>query len=889
AGPRDGAPRTPVEEVLAGLWAEVLRLDAVGADDDFFARGGHSLLAMRVLSRVREVFGVELPVRAIFEHPTVAGTARRVEALRRAGLPVLPPVVPVERAAPPPLSFAQERLWFVDQLEGTGALYNIPVARRLRGALDVDALERALGEVVRRHEALRTTFREADGALAQVIAPFAGFALPLEDLSALAATERETEVARRAAEDAARPFDLAAGPVLRARLLRLDRDEHVLLLCLHHVAGDGWSLDVLFRELGALYEAFREGAASPLPDLPVQYADYAAWHRALVDGEALERQLAYWRAWLAGAPELLELPTDHPRPAAPTHRGARERTELPAALAERLRALGRGEGATLYMVLLAAFQVLLAKYAGTGDVVVGTPISGRPRRELEELIGYFANTLALRTELGGDPTFREVLRRVRTAVLDAHEHQDLPFERLVAELKPGRAPGHSPLFQVTFTLRDGEADAWSLPGVRADPVETEARVAKFDLLLAMEADPRALRCGLTYATDLFERDTARRMLRHLARVLEQVAEDADAPVARIRLLDEAERARLLEEGGRKDLSPPPRERIHARFEARAERTPRAVAVTCAGDALTYAELNARANRLAHRLRALGVGPGTRVGLALERSTELVAAILAVLKAGGAYVPLDPAYPADRVAFVLDDAEVPVLITARDLLPRLPSFGGAVLCVDDPGLAAESGANPGVEMGTDALAYVIYTSGSTGRPKGVLVTHANVVRLFDATRPWFEFGEGDVWTLFHSCAFDFSVWEIFGALATGARLVVVPGDVARAPTELAALIDREGVTVLNQTPSAFHHLAACVALDGRSLRYVLFGGEALEPRRLADWFARHGETAPRLVNLYGITETTVHVTVRPITREDVGRDGSPVGVPLPGWDVTLVDD
>ncbi|HEX9937488.1 MAG TPA: amino acid adenylation domain-containing protein [Longimicrobium sp.] len=889
------APRTPVEEVLAGIWAEVLGQERVGVEDDFFERGGHSLLAMRVLSRVREVFGVELPVRAIFEGPTVARVAERVEEVRHAELPLLPPVVPVERTGPPPLSFAQERLWLVDQLEGAGALYNIPVARRLAGALDVEALGRALGEVVRRHEVLRTVFREADGALEQVITPFSGFALPLADLSGLDDAGREAEVMRLAAEDAARPFDLAAGPLFRARVLRLGAHEHVLLLCMHHVAADGWSLGVLFRELSALYEAFREGRASPLPELGVQYADYAVWHRAHLAGAALERHLAWWRARLAGAPELLELPTDHPRPAARSYRGAHERADLPAGLLERLRALGQREGATLYMVLLAAFQVLLSRCGAGDDVVVGSPIAGRTRRELEGLIGYFSNTLVLRTELGGDPPFREVLRRARAAVLGGYEHQDVPFDRVVAELRPERTLSHSPLFQVTLTLDDGELSGWSLPGLRVDAVETEARVAKFDLLLAMETTPRGLRAGLTYATDLFEGGTIRRMLGHLERVLEQVAGDAEVRVSHLKLMGDAERARLVEEWSRKGAEFPASACTHQRFEVRAAERPDAPALTFEGVTLTYREVNERANRLAHRLRALGVAPETRVGIALERSAELVVCVLAVLKAGGAYVPVDPAYPADRIAFVLEDAGVPVLVTASGLVPRLPAFAGAVLCIDaDAGaVALESGENPGVAAGPDALAYVIYTSGSTGKPKGVQVTHANVGRLFDATDAWFGFGASDVWTLFHSCAFDFSVWEIWGALLHGGRLVVVPFLTTRSPDDFHRLLVDEGVTMLSQTPSAFRQLvqadlASGVDSSALRLRCVVFGGEALDPQSLRPWIERHGDRRPRLVNMYGITETTVHVTYRAITRADLDRGGSPIGVPIPDLSLYVLD-
>ncbi|MFL5539509.1 MAG: amino acid adenylation domain-containing protein, partial [Longimicrobiaceae bacterium] len=521
------APRTPAEEVLAGIWAEVLRLERVGVRESFFDLGGHSLLATRAVSRIRELFGVELPLRALFEAPTVAEIAGRVEEIRRAELPVLPPVVPGERDGALPLSFAQERLWFIDRLEPGSAVYNLPMALRLGGALDESALERSLSEIVRRHEALRTVFAEVDGSPVQVIAPFGGFALPVEDLSALSEVDRRAAAEQRAGEEAARPFDLAAGPLFRAALLRLGEEDHVLLLSMHHIVSDGWSMGVLFRELSALYAAYREGRESPLPELAVQYADYAVWQREQLAGEVLDRQLAYWKERLAGAPELLELPTDHPRPAVQTFRGAHERIELPLELLERLQRLGRSEGATLYMVMLSAFQVLLSKYAGSEDVVVGSPIAGRTRREVEELIGFFVNTLVLRTDLGGDPSFRELLGRVREATLGAYEHQEVPFEKLVAELQPERSLSHSPLFQVVFSLQDRNQPAGGLAGLKGGGVEAEVGTTKFDLELNFAVHAQGMYGGLSYSTDLFERGTIVRMLGHLERVLEQVAADAD--------------------------------------------------------------------------------------------------------------------------------------------------------------------------------------------------------------------------------------------------------------------------------------------------------------------------------------------------------------------------
>ncbi|HEV3051338.1 MAG TPA: condensation domain-containing protein, partial [Longimicrobium sp.] len=508
---RPTAPRTQTEEILAQIWAEVLRVESVGVDDDFFALGGHSLLATRLLSRVQNALAVVVPLRALFDGPTVAELAARVDALRQGGARALPPVVVVDRDRPLPLSFAQERLWFLDRLEA-GSAYNLPAALRLTGALDAPALERSLGEIVCRHEALRTVFREGDGDAVQVIVPFAGFTIPFEDLSGLDEADRATEVRRRAREDAARPFDLAEGPLFRATLLRVADEEHVLLLCIHHIVFDGWSSGVLFRELGALYAAFVRGEGDPLPPLPVQYADYAVWQREQLQGEVLGRQIGYWKERLAGAPALLELPTDRPRPPVQSHRGARERFDLPRELLDRLQALGRSEGATLYMVMLGAFQLLLSKYSGSEDIVVGSPIAGRTRREVEELIGFFANTLVLRTDLSADPSFRELLGRVREGTLGAYEHQEVPFERLVAELQPERSLSHAPIFQVMFALQNADRSGSGLAGLRVEGVGAELETTKVDLALTAVPYEGGVWGVLEYSTDLFDRSTVRRML-----------------------------------------------------------------------------------------------------------------------------------------------------------------------------------------------------------------------------------------------------------------------------------------------------------------------------------------------------------------------------------------
>ncbi|HEU0078085.1 MAG TPA: condensation domain-containing protein, partial [Longimicrobiaceae bacterium] len=631
------APRTPTEEVLAEIWAEVLRLERVGVEDSFFALGGHSLVATRVISRAREAFRIELPLRALFEAQTVAALAGRVDALQGLGAQVdAPPIVPVPRDGELPLSFAQQRLWFIDQLEPGSATYNMPFPLRLRGALDVGALEGALSELVRRHESLRTVFATVDGEPVQVIQPAGERRLDVIDLRDRAESERETEVRRLLTEDAGRPFDLTRGPLLRTTLVRTGEADYTLLVNMHHIVSDGWSMGVLTREVSALYGAFSEGRPSPLPELEVQYADYAAWQRGWLVGETLERQIAYWKERLGGAPPLLELPTDHPRPAVASDRGAGRGFVLSAEATAGLRALSRREGATLFTTLLAGFAALLSRYAGEEDVLVGTPIAGRTRLETEALIGFFVNTLVIRSDLSGEPGGRELVGRVRERVLEAHAHQDLPFERLVDELSVERSLAHAPLFQAMFTFASaaGDADGLDLGGVEVAPLGTESGSAKFDLTLGMSDAGERLPGSLSYRTDLWEGATIERMLGHLTSLLEALARTPELPVAELPLLGEAERARVLTEWNATERPYPAGLRVHDLVGAQAARTPDAVAVSWRGERTTYAELDRRANRLANALRRRGVGPETRVGVCMGRTPELLVALLGVLKAGG---------------------------------------------------------------------------------------------------------------------------------------------------------------------------------------------------------------------------------------------------------------
>ncbi|MGA9917346.1 MAG: condensation domain-containing protein, partial [Paraburkholderia sp.] len=720
--------RTPTEELLVDIWAQVLGVERVGIHDDFFDLGGHSLLATQVVSRIRETFQVEMPLRRLFETPTVAGLAESLELSRRDGQSLQSsPIQPVARDGDLPLSFAQQRLWFIDQLDPGNSVYNFPVAVRLKGSLNLVALEKSLNEIVRRHEALRTTFSMVDGQPAQVIASTLSIALPIVDLRALAEVERENEVQRLVVEEARRPFDLASGPLLRAKVLQLADDEQVGLLTMHHIVSDGWSAGILIREMAALYLAYCAGSPSPLPELPIQYADFAHWQREWLQGAVLQRQLDYWKEQLDGAPPLLELPEDHPRPAVQTFRGGHQSLLLPKAIGSALKALSRNEAATLFMTLLAAFKVLLHCYTGHDDLVVGTPVANRNRLEIEGLIGFFVNALVLRTDLSGNPTFRELMRRVRKVCVDAYAHQDLPFERLVEELHLERDLSRNPLFQVMFVLQNSPVNAVELPGLSLNPVIADGGTTHFDLTLHIVDTEQGLVATAAYNTDLFNADTTTRMLAHFQTLLEAIVKGPDRHLSELSLLTDTQRQQVL--SGSNDIfcSYNPVLNIHQLFEAQVERTPEAVALVFENQQLTYKELNSRSNQLAHRLRRLGAAPEVPVGVCLERSLEVVISLLAILKAGGVFLPLDPAYPRQRIGFMLEDSKAAVLLTHKSLIAGLPEHRARVICLDSDAdaIARESAENPTSSNDPDNLAYIIYTSGSTGQPKGVLVSHGSI--------------------------------------------------------------------------------------------------------------------------------------------------------------------
>ncbi len=880
AGAEDAVPGTATEEVLAGIWAEVLGVERVGVESDFFELGGHSLLAAQVVSRARQAFGVEVPLRTLFEAPTPAALAGRVDALRSRGGAAAPPIEPAPREGALPLSFAQQRLWVVDRIEPGSAAYNMPFALRLRGELDAAALRASIGELARRHETLRTVFGERGGVPVQVILPAAPAALRTVDLRGL--RDAVEEARRLADEEALRPFDLARGPLLRSTLLRLDEDDHVLLLTLHHVVSDGWSMRVLVREVSALYAAFSRGEPSPLPELPVQYADFAVWQRAWLSGETLDAQVGFWKEKLAGAPPLLEVPTDGPRRVGESARAGLHAFTLPPAVAGGLRALARREGATLFMTVLAGWQALLGRWAAQDDVVVGTPVAGRTRRELEGLIGFFVNMLVLRADLGGDPTWRELLGRVRETALGAYSHQDLPFERLVEELAVERSLTHTPLFQAAFALSHGDRGVGApLGAVEMEPFRGGEGVARFDLDLAVSDDGAALHGTLTYRAALFEAATIARMAGHLEVLLEAMAAGPARRLSELSLLRGAERARVLE-GWNATAAGFPRERcVHELFTGQAARTPDAVAVVAGGAVLTYAELERRSALLARRLAGLGVGPESRVGLCVERGPEMVVALLAVLRAGGAYLPLDPTHPPDRLAYMLADSGASVLLTQESLAGLFQGFGGEIVALDT---AEVQGAVAGCPLSPVpcplSAAYVIYTSGSTGTPKGVAVPHRAVVNFLESMRAAPGLAAGDTLLAVTTLAFDISALELLLPLAVGARVAVADRATASDGARLRDAVAASGATVMQATPATWRMLLEA-GWEGSSGLKVLCGGEAL-PRELADrLLPRCGE----LWNLYGPTETTIWSAA---VRVEPGEGAVPIGRPIANTRVYLLD-
>jgi amino acid adenylation domain-containing protein len=810
------------------------------------------------------------------EPPSVAASRGTGAAAAASGTPAPEAAGAASYAAVP--SFGQQRLWMLDRLLPDKAAYNETSVHRLKGALDVAALARALTEIVRRHHALRTSFAVADGELRQVVAPPSPLALDVEDLAGTPGAASEARARGIAESEVAVPFDLDRGPLIRARLLRLAPDEHWLLLTKHHIVFDGWSGMILVRELSLLYDAYACGEASPLAELPVQYADYAAWQRERLDDEALARLLAYWKPALAELPAL-ELPTDRPRPHIASHRGGRIAFKIDEGLTRALKELCRRERVTLFMTLLAAFQVLLHRYSGQEDIAVGVPVAGRSRHELEQLIGFFVNTVVLRGDLRGQPTFDTYLARVRRTALDAYAHDDLPFEKLVEALAPSRDLSRNPLYQVSFRLGNLPPATLQLAGLAVQQIDDVGREsAKFDLSLGAFDMGGALSMYADYATDLFDAATVERLAAHYRALLQAIVADPARPIAQLPLVSAAERRQVLVEWNDTAFALPADASAPRMFAAQVAASPAAAAVVCAEQQLTYAGLDARANQLAHRLRELGVGPDVPVAVAMERSIDLVVALLGIMKAGGAYVPLDPDHPRERLAAVMAAVDAPVVLTGRGLRELLPAHAGQTVCLDAdwPAIAAQPETDPACAAGGASLAYVIHTSGSTGQPKGVMIEQRSLANHIAWMKQRFSPGAGDCVLQTAAISFDQSIWQILFPLVAGARVALPEPGRPQTPDEIVAAIRRHTVTILRIVPTL---LAAIVHGPGLrlcpSLRLVIVAGEVLEPD-LADAFAL--QCRAELVNAFGPTEATF-VSALHTVRSAPRRARIPVGRPI----------
>jgi amino acid adenylation domain-containing protein/FkbH-like protein/non-ribosomal peptide synthase protein (TIGR01720 family) len=875
-------PRDEIESRLVTIWEEVLQVYPIGVLDRFTDLGGQSLSATRIVSLIAEKFKVRLPLTVLFTQPTVALLAVKLQQ------PNLPQIDAEElnllAQEDSELSPPKQRLWFLDQLIGNRAAYNIPTARRLQGPLRQDFLATALRSVAHRHSVLRATFPSIEGRPSQKVHAEVPLHLQVSPVSSIeAALELATE-------DARKPFSLADGPLCRCILYQISPEEHLLVVSFHHIISDGWSVTLFYQDLAQAYNAAIRQRQPVWPHLGATCAGFASWINRRLETGDFAADLAYWKEQMRGAPPILQLPTDRPHPPVRTYVGDVVARGLNLGLRKRIESLAQLTHTTPFVVLAGAFQVLLHRLSGASDIVIGTPVAGRTHSAVQNVMGCFVNTVILRTRCEPEQSSLDFLAAARETVVSALNHQDLPFENLVDALNLPRDLSHPPLIQHLFVLQDSAGADFSVPGLLCEPVSIHNGGAKFDLVLEATPLPEGYALVLEYNSAVLTQATAERWLHHYETLLESLCSSPDKRLSELQILTSEERRELVE-----DFNQGQREFggdvcLHRWFEGIAARTPNEIALTCEGTNWTYAQTNRRANQLAHYLQSQQVAPGMLVGVCVERSLDLIVSLLAILKCGAAYVPIDLSYPAERLSFMLEDSAAPVLLTQRKLNARLPRHGCKNLYVDDLQIYhAGKTDDPSADITPDHAAYVIFTSGSTGRPKGCVVTHRNVARLFQSTEAWFGFDSTDVWTLFHSVAFDFSVWEIWGALLYGGRLLIVPYHASRSPEDFYQLLAAEKVTVLNQTPSAFRQLIAAEAAQPLelALRYVIFGGEALEMQSLQPWFERHGDSTPQLVNMYGITETTVHVTYRPLSSADV-QGGSVIGIPIPDLQLYILD-
>ncbi|HCF52247.1 MAG TPA: non-ribosomal peptide synthetase, partial [Bacillus sp. (in: Bacteria)] len=866
-------PRTPSEELIASVWSQVLGTENIGIQDSFFERGGHSLLATQIVSRLQEMFQIKIPLRELFKHDTVEALAKRVDQLRKEDKKrEVAPLVPMKREEVIPLSYAQKRLWFIDQLMPNSAMYNIHAACRLTGKWSIEALEVGWNQLLERHESLRTTILEQEGEPFQQVQSHVFRHIPQTNLTDLSLEDREREMKRLIQNEAEEPFHFGQGPLIRTRILKVDREEWVLICTMHHIISDGWSMGILLEEWMAFYEGALTGKTVELKELSIQYADFVMWQKEWQKEESLNQHLQYWKEELSGELPVLQLPMDRPRPAVQTHRGASQSLIVANSLQEKLKDLSLQEGCTLFMTLMAAYQSFLSRYTGQDDIIVGSPIANRNVKEIEGLIGFFANTLVYRADFSGNPTFQELLSQVRKKALKAFEYQDIPFEKVVESVKPERNTSHSPIFQTMFTLQNTKQEFLQLSERQMELMKSHASVAKFDLSLFASETEEGLSLTFEYNTDLFNDTTIERMASHFKHWLNQIVSHPRCILSELNMLSKVEYKQLLEEWNESAVIDIEDSTIHTMFEEQVEKTPEAIAVVCEDEELTYRELDERSNQLAHYLQKNGVTCESLVGICVTRSSEMIVGLLGIMKAGGAYVPIDPAYPESRLQYILEDAQIKVLVTQEKLQQKMviPTFVN-VICIDRNRAEIEQEVTTVCtsEVTGDNLAYIIYTSGSTGKPKGVMIEHRNTVTMIHWAHHTYSRKELAGVLASTSLSFDLSVFEVFVPLTMGGKVIVV---------ENALHLDKlstKGVTLVNTVPSAAKELVRANAIPS-SVKVMNLAGEPLPYPLVQDLYER--STIEKVFNLYGPSEDTTYSTYMELEKGVMYRV-PPIGKPI----------
>ncbi|MEB3282827.1 MAG: amino acid adenylation domain-containing protein [Lyngbya sp.] len=880
-------PQTPVEEILVGIWENILNLQGIGINENFFELGGHSLLATRVVSQIRQIFKIEFPLRYLFDLPTIFELAQEVEILTQNHLKLpISPIQPISRYTDLPLSFAQQRQWFLSQFEPNNPFYNIPVAIRLQGTLNITILKQTFSEVIHRHEVLRTAFHTIDGKPQLSISETCELDLPIIDLSQLSETKKQATIEQFLFAETQQHFDLGSSPLFRIKLLRLKEQEHILLLAFHHIISDGWSMGVLLHELSTLYQAFLNQEPFPLEELPIQYVDFASWQRQWLKGELLENQLSYWRQKLQDAPTLSQLPTDRIRPAIQTVQGASYTFKISQQLLEGLKILSQQSGSTLFITLLTAFYTLIHRYTGNEDFIIGSPIANRNRAEIEKLIGFFVNTLALRVNLSGNPTFEELLQRVRQVSLEAYAHQDLPFEQLLEELKISRSLSYTPLFQIMFVLQNAPLKEVKFSDLSWSPVEIPRQTAKFDLTLSLTETDEQIVAIFEYNTDLFEQNTISRLAEHFQNLLEAIIVNPEQKISELTLLNQDEKQQILVEWNQTQTNYPREATIHQLFEQQVEQYPDAIALTYAEQQLTYRELNIKANQIAHYLRKIGTKTDTLIGICMERSLETFVSILGILKAGSAYVFLEKNYPQERLEFILEDTQVSAIIT--DLNSKnFEALNIPILNLEKNDwqiLSQESSSNPIHQVTAENLAYVMYTSGSTGKPKGVCIPHRGVVRLVKENN-YVNFNTEEIFLQAAPLPFDASTFEIWGALLNGGRIVILPNHQPYL-NELGEIIKQYNITTLWLTAGLFHLMVDEQLESFKNVRKLLAGGDILSVIHVNKLLT--GFPDCKLVNGYGPTESTTFACCYSMTNVAQISQFLPIGYPISNTQIYVLD-